>query len=76
MIFPIAAKNGWTESMFVEDGLLISAVSFYLGDPGEYPLALGYTVGENDGRSTLYPTVQEAIVAYRNQCQQADGVPA
>lgn len=58
-------RNGVTLRTYEYNGHLISEVEFTIGDPGEYPRAIGYMVGKDDGRSTLYPTPQKAITASR-----------
>lgn len=56
------APNGTLIRRFVQDGLTISEVEFY-PDEG-FPLCLGYMVGEDDGRSPLYPTPAAAIARH------------
>jgi hypothetical protein len=60
---PIQIKEGDVLHRYPRRGKnVVSKVAFYPDDG--FPLCDGYMVGEDDGKSPLYPTADEAIAAY------------
>ena len=53
--------NGRTLRTFEHAGYMVSEVEFFIEDRGGH--FIGYMVGKDDGRSTLYTTPDAAVAA-------------
>lgn len=68
MSAPTLPPNGRTLRTFEHAGHLVSEVEFFIEDLGGH--FIGYMVGKDDGRSTLYTTPDAAVA--RKEARHAE----